>query len=259
MAWRSQLGFYLDDFETAIGRAINGAIAVLVLGSSAIFVAQTYPLPDLVRSRLNQIDNLILYLFFGEYLLRWWCATNRWNFLFSLYGMIDLVAIFPVFLGSFDVRFIRLMRWFRILRLARFFGSYQNSDTAIVLRILFTVAAIVFIFSGLIYQVEHHHNPLVFQTFLDAFYYSIFTMTTVGYGSVVPTSNAGKLTSVLMVLTGVALIPVQLGELFRRFLQSSNSKTLVCTRCGLANHEVDALFCRHCGTGLPLVQNITRG
>jgi voltage-gated potassium channel len=251
MPWRSQLGFYFDDLETGTGRAINGAVAALVLGSSAIFVAQTYPLPELVRSRLNQIDTCILYLFFGEYLLRWWCAGDRWKFLLSPFGIIDLVAILPVFLGSFDVRFIRLLRWFRILRLARIFSGNHNSDLAIVLRILFTVAAIVFIFSGLIYQVEHHHNPLIFHTFLDAFYYSIFTMTTVGYGSVVPTSDAGKLTTVLMVLTGVALIPVQLGELLKRFLQSTNTKNLTCPGCGLATHDLDALCCKRCGMPLP--------
>ncbi|MFN5764986.1 MAG: ion transporter, partial [Pseudanabaena sp.] len=205
---------------------------------------------------------IILGVFVFEYFLRLICAEEKLKHLFSLYAIIDLVAILPFFLGAIDVTFIRLLRWFRILRLIRLVESrtlfaHKTEDIAILFRILFTLLAIVFVFSGLVYQIEHPSNPK-FHTFLDAFYFSIFTMTTVGYSDVMPKSDAGKLTTVIMVLTGIALIPVQLGELFKRLVQTANQsdrendvmKESICSGCELSLHDMDAEFCKVCGTKL---------
>ena len=80
-------------------------------------------------------------------------------------------------------------------------------------------------------------------------------MTTVGYSDVMPKSDAGKLTTVIMVLTGIALIPVQLGELFKRLIKTANQsdrlgemKDITCSGCGLSLHDADAQFCKVCGT-----------
>jgi len=259
---RQKISFYLDDLATPIGKLINIVIALLVLASASSFVIQTYEISEITRHRLNLLDNIILGVFVLEYFLRLWCAEPRLKYLFSLYAIIDLLAILPFFLGAIDVTFIRLLRWFRILRLIRLVESRslfanKTEDIAILFRILFTLFAIVFIFSGLVYQIEHVNNPK-FHNFLDAFYFSIFTMTTVGYSDVMPTSDAGKLTTVLMVLTGIALIPVQLGELFKRLVKTANQsdranepiKAIICSSCGLSLHDVDAQFCKVCGTKL---------
>ncbi len=259
---RQKISFYLDDLATPIGKLINIVIALLVLASATSFVAQTYEISDITRNRLNLLDDIILGVFVLEYFLRLWCAEPRLKYLFSLYAIIDLLAILPFFLGAIDVTFIRLLRWFRILRLIRLVESrslfaHKTEDIAILFRILFTLFAIVFVFSGLVYQIEHVNNPK-FHNFLDAFYFSIFTMTTVGYSDVMPKSDAGKLTTVLMVLTGIALIPVQLGELFKRLVKTANQsdranepiKTIICSSCGLSLHDVDAQFCKVCGTKL---------
>ena len=257
-----KINFYLDDLATPIGKLINIAIAILVLASAISFVAQTYEISEITRHRLNLLDNIILGVFVFEYFLRLICAEQKLKHLFSLYAIIDLVAILPFFLGAIDVTFIRLLRWFRILRLIRLVESrtlfaHKTEDIAILFRILFTLLAIVFVFSGLVYQIEHHSNPK-FHTFLDAFYFSIFTMTTVGYSDVMPKSDAGKLTTVIMVLTGIALIPVQLGELFKRLVQTANQsdrendvmKESICSGCELSLHDMDAEFCKVCGTKL---------
>jgi voltage-gated potassium channel len=233
-----------------------------VLASAISFVAQTYEISDVTRHRLNLLDDIILGVFVFEYFLRLICAEEKLKHLFSLYAIIDLVAILPFFLGAIDVTFIRLLRWFRILRLIRLVESrtlfaHKTEDIAILFRILFTLLAIVFVFSGLVYQIEHPSNPK-FHTFLDAFYFSIFTMTTVGYSDVMPKSDAGKLTTVIMVLTGIALIPVQLGELFKRLVQTANQsdrendvmKESICSGCELSLHDMDAEFCKVCGTKL---------
>jgi len=261
-----RISFYLDDLATPIGKLINIAIALLVFASAISFVAQTYEISEITRHRLNLLDDIILGVFVIEYFLRLCVAEQKLKYLFSLYAIIDLVAILPFFLGAIDVTFIRLLRWFRILRLIRLVESKslfvnKNEDIAILFKILFTLFAIVFVFSGLVYQIEHPSNPK-FHTFLDAFYFSIFTMTTVGYSDVMPKSDAGKLTTVLMVLTGIALIPVQLGELFKRLVQTANqsdrindmtkgmTKNCVCSGCGLSLHDADAQFCKICGTKL---------
>jgi voltage-gated potassium channel len=253
---REKISFYLEDIETPVGRGINLTIGILVLISSGIFVVQTYPISETVRTNLNLLDNGILLIFAIEYMLRFWCADNKRKYFFSLYAIIDLIAIMPFFIAT-DTSFLRLLRWFRFLRLIRllgnktFLGRLSNEDSIMVARIAFTLLAIVFIFSGLIYQVEHPVNPNSFRTFLDAFYFSIFTMTTVGYGDVTPSSESGKLLTVLMVLTGIALIPVQLGDLFKRLVKTANHVETPCSQCGLSMHDPDANYCKNCGTVLP--------
>jgi voltage-gated potassium channel len=259
---RRRIGFYLEDVETPIGRAINLTVTGLVLLSSATFVAETYPLPEQVRSLLDLADKAILWVFAIEYVLRFWCAEHKLKHVFSLYSIIDLLAILPFFVGVFDISFIRIFRWFRILRLIRFLegktaiGYLTSEDSAIFTRILLTLFIIIFVFSGLIYQAEHPTNSAQYGTFLDAIYFAVATMTTVGYGDISPISQTGRLLTILMILTGIALIPWQIGDLIRRLVKTTNKIEIICPGCGLAAHDADAQFCRVCGTllapGCPL-------
>ena len=258
MLTRSQIGFYLEDIETPIGRTVNLTLTGLILLSSASFIAETYPLAEAIRINLQTLDTALLVVFAIEYLVRLWCADNKFKFVFSFFSIVDLVAILPFLLGFVNVSFIRIFRWFRILRLIRFLElknsifRISSEDGVIFSRILFTLLAIIFVYSGLIYQVEHPANPEGFGTFLDAVYFSVVTMTTVGFGDVTPISEAGRFLTILMILTGIALIPWQLGDLIKQLVKTANQVETVCTGCGWSAHDANAKFCKMCGTQLEI-------
>jgi voltage-gated potassium channel len=258
MPLREKVAFYLEDVETPIGIVINLTILGLIVLSLVIFVAGTYPISASVNSWLRTIDLTILVIFTIEYLIRLWCSNSKIKFVFSLFSLIDLLAIVPLLFGIVDVRFLRIFRWFRLLRIVRFidlrtsFFKVKTEDGIILTRILLTLFSIIFVYSGLIYQVEHPINPQAFKTFLDALYFSIVTMTTVGFGDVTPISEGGRLLTVLMILTGILLIPWQLGELVKQLIKTSTSNQMQknCSGCGLLLHDSDANFCKICGSNL---------
>lgn len=120
MSLQQKVRFYLEDIETPVGRWINLGITGLVLLSSAIFVAETYAIPPQVRIDLDALNQIILAVFSIEYLLRLWSTERKVHYVFSLYGLIDLLVILPFLLTTVDISFIRIFRWFRVLRLIRF-------------------------------------------------------------------------------------------------------------------------------------------
>jgi voltage-gated potassium channel len=253
---RDRLAFYFEDVETPVGRTINVVLTGLILLSCGLFVAETYDLPADWRQWLHWFDDGILVLFAIEYLLRLWAAPKRWAFVLQITSIIDVLILLPFIFSSTNLNFLRIFRWLRILRLIRFirnqrfFGYVLNDDNLIVIRILFTIFAIIFVYAGLIYQVEHPINAEQFSTFLDAIYYAVSSISTAGFGDITPISQVGRLLSVLMILTGLVLIPGQLGELLRRVLKNNDRQEIICPSCGLSSHEPDAKFCRACGTQL---------
>ncbi len=253
---RKKVAFYLEDNGTEVGIWITSGILCLSFVSLAVFVAQTYPLSSSLETCLSIIDKTILVIFTFEYALRFWSATNRRKFFFSFFSIIDLIAILPLVLGFMDIRFIRIFRWFRILRVVRFwqleirlFGvKVQNG--LVLSRIFLTLFTLIFVYAGLIYQVEHQINSQGLQNFFDAFYFVVVTMTTVGYGDVIPLSQPGRMMTVLMIFTGVLFIPWQLSELIAQIVKTSNLIEQQCTNCNLFRHDLDAVFCKQCGSKL---------
>lgn len=253
---REKVAFYLKDTDTNIGLVFNLSVLGLILLSSAIFVLGTYPIEAKYNNTLEIADFVILVIFTIEYLLRFWSAENPRKFFFSFFSLVDLIAILPLLLGWMDISFIRVFRWFRILRIVRFWQiekkilGFKSEDSIIFVRIFLTLFTIIFVYAGLIYQVEHQINSDRLQNFFDAFYFVVVTMTTVGYGDVTPLSQTGRVMTLLMIFTGVLFIPWQLSELIGQVVKTSGSIEQKCSCCSLSRHEPDASFCKHCGTKL---------
>lgn len=256
MLQRKKISFDFEGIQPPTGRLINSIITALVVISSAIFVIETYSISANLRDKLNLINYVILLIFTIEYLFRFWYAEKKVQYFLNIYSLIDLIVIIPFLIVFIDNGFILIFKWFIILRLLKFldpqvFPSNINMDNGLIFaRIIVTLFSIVFIYSGLIYQVEHTVNSKVFRTFLDAFYFSVVTMTTVGFGDITPISELGRLLTVVMIFTGVSLIPWQVGDLIKRLVKTANQVEIPCRNCNLYLHDKDAIFCKNCGNKL---------
>jgi len=266
MTLKPTIAAYLDDTNRETGGWVTGAIALLTVAAGVLVVLSTYEVSPAWQPLLNMANWAILALFVAEYGLRLWTAEHWWRYVFSMYGLVDLIAIVSLVPGVLNLPGLQLLRWLRVLRLSRLLSDrailarMTAADTLAVVRIIFTVIGIIFVYAGLIFQVEEYYQPETFDTFFDAAYFAVVTITTVGYGDITPVSEAGRLCTMLMILTGIALIPTQLGDLIRRVIKVANSVERPCDRCGAVLHDPDALFCKRCGASLmlpPLFQQIS--
>ena len=265
MTLKGKVAAYLDDTNREIGGWVTGAIALLTVAAGVIVVLSTYEVSLGWQRFLNVASWVIFTLFVVEYGLRVWTAERWWRYIFSVYGVIDLVAIVSLGPGLLNWPALQFLRWLRVLRLSRLLSDraivarITADDTLAVVRIIFTVVGIIFVYAGLIFQVEEHYQPETFVSFFDAAYFAVVTITTVGYGDITPVSEAGRLCTMLMILTGIALVPAQLSDLIRRIIKVSNSVEIPCQGCGWLMHDPDAVFCKRCGTALrqvPVVEGI---
>ncbi len=253
---KEKIAFYLEDIETPIGLTINLIILGLILLSLVIFIAETYSINDSFAQVLHITDLGILVIFAIEYSCRFWSAKSKKKFFFSGSSLIDLIAIFPLLFGIVDLSFIRMFRWFRLLRILRFWQletkllGFKANDAIVFFRIILTLLSLIVFYAGLIFQVERPVNEDALRNFFDAFYFVVVTMTTVGYGDVTPLSEAGKAMTVAMILTGVLFIPWQLSEIIKQFQKTTNTVEKQCLNCNLSRHDPDANFCKQCGAKL---------
>lgn len=250
---KERINFYFENVETLPGTIIDSIIIGLILISSAIYVALTHPLPESLISILEIADSAIILAFTFEYLLRFWIAKKKIRHLFSIYSIIDLVVILPFYFGLAGLGFIRILRVFRILRLLRFIkrkhliSRVENEDVYTLLSIAFTLFSLIFISSGLIYFTEHQANPEVVATFFDAVYFSVVTMSTVGFGDIAPISTAGRVVTITMIASAIILIPWQISVFLKRLIRAATKVKVICQQCGLQHHDKDASHCKDCG------------
>ncbi|MBW6452138.1 MAG: ion transporter [DPANN group archaeon] len=246
------IAFYFNDTTTFLGRFLDLFLIFLNLFTVVIFVIESY-FYQLNLSIFWTIEVITVSIFILEYLLRYWVAEKKISHIFNIYSIIDLIAIIPTFVIFFDLRFIRILRVFRIFRFMRyvdtgaFLSNVQKMRNIRIVKIIFTITSIIFLFSSFIYEAEHITNPDI-NDIGTAVYFSIVTLTTVGFGDIVPITPMGRVMTVLMILVSIALIPWQLGLLVKEVIFSiKNKRFALCRKCGLNQHDMDATHCKHCG------------
>ena len=210
--------------DTRAGRLFDYVVQSLIVVSLIGYAWETMPGVDgWVAVALQFVEISCVLLFTAEYALRVFVSTNRRAYIFSFYGIIDLLAFAPFYLAlGFDSRVIRafrLMRLFRVLKLARFNKAFLRFALALRLAreeiVLFMVfASIVIYLAGAgIYYFEGPVQPEVFRSMFDSLWWAIVSLTTVGYGDLYPITVGGKIFTSILLLVGLGLVAVPAGIL----------------------------------------------
>lgn len=208
-------------------------------------------------------------LFTVEYFVRIWTVKNKRGYIFSFFGLVDLISIIPTYLTLFVhegaavlvvVRILRLLRIFRILKMVRHIGEANillNAFRASIRKVtvfIFFVIAITMILGTMMYVVEYLiYDNEGFCNVPQSIYWSIVTISTVGYGDIAPISPLGKMIATVIMLTGYGIIAVPTGIVTAELnfqMAAVQMDTRECVECGLEGHDTKAAFCKMCGTEL---------
>ena len=178
-------------------------------------------LPNLDESMvelLNKIELIIVSIFTLEYIIRLFASKKKTSFIFSFYGFIDLIAILPFYLSSgFDLTSIRVFRLFRLFKLfkynkniKRFKNAFKEIKDDLILFFSFTLI-LLFISSVGIYYCESEAQPDIFSSVFHCLWWSLATLTTVGYGDIYPITIGGKIFTFFILMIGVGIISIPSG------------------------------------------------
>tara|TARA_B100001093_G_C26692337_1_gene955374 strand:+ start:442 stop:1146 length:705 start_codon:yes stop_codon:yes gene_type:complete len=212
----------LEDNTTKKGRYFDYFIQALIFLSLVSFSLDTLPnLSEEFRQFLDSFEVFSIIVFSVEYLLRVYVSKKPLKYIFSFYGIIDIVAILPFYLNTFlDLRFLRAFRVFRVFRalklmrynkaINRFNLAFKIVKEEIILFFMITLV-LIFITSAGIYFFENEAQPEVFKSVFHSAWWSIVTLTTVGYGDVYPITIGGKIFTFFVLMIGVGLVTIPAG------------------------------------------------
>ena len=262
MTSRERLYKIVFENDTKAGKQFDVALLWFILFSILIAIIDSVPsINKTIGTELYVTEWFFTLLFSVEYITRIAISKRPTRYIFSFWGIIDLLAILPTYLSLLTygyhyllvVRIFRLLRVFRILRLVRF-----NKEAITLLRalkassykigiFLFAVITIVILLGTIMYVVEGGNNG--FTSIPQSIYWAIITITTVGYGDIVPHTIVGKFIASLSMIIGYAIIAVPTGivtvEMSRTALQQDNQ----CPNCENYNNN-NANYCSSCGSKL---------
>lgn len=216
-----------SDFQKKLGEIVEGAvfsgiIQVLILASAVAFVLETEPALDKYGNYFIIVDWTFLVLFSAEYILRIYTAPVKKEFIFSFFGIVDLLAILPalVLIPGFRVlRVLRFLRVFRIFKATRFILAVDRMIEALggvkreLLALVILSSLLVYLSACGIWFFEKDAQPKDFGSILDSMWWAIVSLTTIGYGDVYPVTPGGKIFTALVALVGVGLIAIPSGLL----------------------------------------------
>lgn len=264
---RLRLYTIIFEADTRAGRLFDIALII------AILVSVTVVILDSVASISQRFDPLFnamewgfTILFTLEYIARLSCVRHPWRYATSFFGIIDLLAFLPTYVAIFlpeayalmDVRILRLLRIFRVLKLGSYVAEYRALGAALVASrrkiyiFLSVVLMIVLLLGTAMYVIEGPQHG--YTSIPMAVYWAIVTITTVGYGDVTPQTDIGRMIASMMMLLGWGILAVPTGIVSaemtaQHFRRTPTTRT--CTECMSEGHEPDARFCKDCGAKLP--------
>lgn len=255
--------------ETTAGRWFDITLLWLIIASVVVVMLETV---DGVQEKYEGIlfvaEWSFTILFTIEYVLRVWLSRRTWRYVFSFFGIVDLLSCIPTYLGLFPmfnsghslrvVRILRLLRMFRVLKMV-----HHIRGANVILRglmasrakitVFFVAVLILAIIAGtLMYIVESEVNDK-FSSIPQGIYYAIVSISTVGYGDVTAVTPLGKFLTTILILAGYAIIAVPTGIVTSEFAkaeQKEDETTDACPGCGVHGHLLDAKYCRKCGEEL---------
>ena len=252
--------------ETPAGKLFDLLLIISIFLS--IFVVMLDSMKD-----INEIYGEYLYIlewtftiiFTMEYALRIFCIGKPVRYIFSFFGIVDLLAILPTYISLLFpgsqflgvVRVLRLLRVFRVLKLVKYLTELHHLTQALYASrrkievFLYGVITLVVILGTLMYVIEGEEHG--FTSIPKSIYWAIVTMTTVGYGDIYPRTNLGQTLASFVMIIGYSIIAVPTGIITAE-LTSLDSKhqvtTISCHQCSGEGHDSDASFCKFCGASL---------
>lgn len=267
---RQRIHIIIYGTDTAAGRLFDLILLGLILLSVFLVMLETVKGFDEKYHELLIILEWIITGFFTlEYLLRIATTNRPRKYIFSFFGIIDLIAILPMYLSFFIVgskvfsvvRALRLLRLFKILNHPKFTGQSLhllkalNASRGKITVFLYFVLISTILIGSIMYVVEGEENG--FTSIPMSIYWTIVTLTTVGYGDISPGTPLGQFIASLVMILGYGIIAVPTGIVTAEFAKTNANKAepekSKCENCGAGNHHPNAKFCYHCG--YPLTAN----
>ena len=262
---RAKLHEIIFEADTPAGKLFDVLLIVSILLSVALVMLDSVESVQLSYGRWLYLGEwLFTILFTIEYLLRLYSVGRPGAYATSFFGIIDLMAVLPTDLSIFSpgtqyllvIRILRVLRIFRVLKLVQYLGAARMLGQALrasrrkITVFLFVVLTVVVIFGALMYLIEDAENG--FTSIPQSIYWTIVTLTTVGYGDISPQTPLGQtIASIIMIIGyGIIAVPtgivtVELGQAYRKEIS-----TQACPECSAEGHDQDAKFCKFCGSQL---------
>jgi voltage-gated potassium channel len=263
--WRARWHEVIFEADTPAGRWFDlGLLLAIVMSVVAVCLESVASIRAIHGVFLRSAEWVFTGLFTVEYVARLVSVRRPLRYALSFYGLVDLLAVLPTYLsflipGSQSlivIRALRLLRVFRVLKLTRFLGEARMLGAAMrasvrkITVFLGAVLTTVLIAGALMYVIEGEAHG--YTSIPMSLYWAIVTMTTVGFGDIVPGTVAGRVIASALMILGYAIIAVPTGivtvELGAAARNATNTQS--CPNCGVEGHPDDARFCRRCGSKL---------
>jgi len=262
---RIRLYEIIFEADTRAGRLFNEILLSIILVSVILVLLESVSAIRIKHLHLLRIlEWIITGVFTIEYLARLWVVDRPFKYMFSFYGVIDLLALLPTYLdviltGGHSLIVLRLFRMFRVFRIfklsqysragkilsAAMWDSRQKISVFIVFVVLLAV-----INGTIMYLVEGEENG--FTSIPVSIYWAIVTLTTVGYGDLSPVSGLGQFLASIIMILGYAIIAVPTGIVTAALITKHQTNTQICSNCFFDKHDDDAEYCKRCGTRLKI-------